>query len=110
MRAKSRDWIVRKAPLYVWDEGIANPIDGSFTVVPEDPWGQEKRPTFRIAGAKCTPLQNRESFEFAAPVCFERPRVRRERYAAISEGCTCPARARFRSVWNGSTIKVDTGR
>lgn len=51
--------------------GIAYPIDGSFTVVPEDRWGKEKCPTFGIVGANYRPLQNHECFEFFDPIVGE---------------------------------------
>src|ERR1041384_6998698 len=71
IRAAKLDWRVKKVPLYAWGDGIAYPIDGSFTVVPENRWGQEKCPTFGIVGNNYTPLQNHECFEFFDPIVDE---------------------------------------
>jgi hypothetical protein len=54
-----------------WGDGIAYPIDGSFTVVPEYRWGKEKCPTFGIVGANYTLLQNHEALKFFDPIVGE---------------------------------------
>lgn len=64
IRAANLDWTVRKVPLYAWGDGFAYPVDDTFTVVPEDLWGQENCPTYGVVAGAYTPLQNREAFEF----------------------------------------------
>lgn len=69
--AAKLDWQVKKIPLYAWADPVAYPIEGKYTVVPEDRWGKQDCPTFGIVSGSYRPLQNREAFEFFDPIVGE---------------------------------------